>query len=68
MNLCTEMDSKVPRLASALKKRKATPLRPGGKEVRGLGLHLELPGCWRRDMDAPTQVFAPGSLYDVGTS
>lgn len=64
MNLCTEMDSKVPRLASALKKRKATSLHPGGKEVRGLGL----PGCWRRDMDAPTQVFAPGSLCDVGTS
>ncbi|KAH0517262.1 Serine/threonine-protein kinase 24 [Microtus ochrogaster] len=26
------MDSKVPRLVSALKKRKATPLHPGGKE------------------------------------
>lgn len=32
----TRMDSKVPRLALALKKRKASPLHPGGKEVRGL--------------------------------
>lgn len=30
-----KMESKVPRLGLALKRRKATPLHPGGKEVRG---------------------------------
>lgn len=30
------MDSKGPRLALASKKRKATPLYPGGKEGRGV--------------------------------
>lgn len=30
-----KMESKVPRLGLALKRRKTTPLRPGGKEVRG---------------------------------
>lgn len=36
------MESKVPRLGLALKRRKATPLHPGGKEVRG---RLELLKC-----------------------
>lgn len=36
------MESKVPRLGLALKRRKATPLHPGGKEVRD---SLELLKC-----------------------
>lgn len=38
VKLCSEMDSRVPRLASVLKKRKASRLPHGGREVRGLGL------------------------------